>query len=37
MTIWPDPERQLIVRYLACLDLHTTKSRTPHRGRHFAR
>lgn len=28
MTIWPDPERQLIVRYLAGLDLHTTKSRT---------
>ena len=28
MTIWPDPERQLIMRYLAGLDLHTTKSRT---------
>lgn len=28
MTMWPDPDRQLIVRYLAGLDLHTTKSRT---------
>jgi len=28
MTMWPDPERQLIVRYLAGLDPHTTKSRT---------
>lgn len=27
MTIWPDPERQLIVRYLAGLDLHATNSR----------
>lgn len=28
MTIWPDPERQLIVRYLAGLDLHSTNSRS---------
>ncbi len=28
MTIWPDPERQLIARYLAGLDLRTPNSRT---------
>ena len=28
MTIWPDPERQLVERYVAYLDLRRPKTRT---------
>jgi len=31
MTIWPDPERKLIARYIAGLNLRTTNSPEPRR------